>query len=270
MEELKGKSALITGGSRGVGFATAVELVRRGAKVAITARTRERLEDSRRKLAEMGGEAVSIVGDVGKKDDAERMVSEAVDRFGRLDILVNNAGVSMRGRFAELSAEVCERVIDTNLVGSILLSRAAVKHIIQTRGHIVFISSIAGLFGLPGASIYCASKGALSGLCDSLRIELMPLGVHVGIVYLGYTEHDPEKRILDAEGTPLPPDRPAHHTQKYAADLILRLIEKRKRRLIMTPIGNLGALVHRLSPGLVEMAVLKAQSSQWKIFKRFS
>ena len=270
MEEFKGKTALISGGSRGVGFATAVELVRRGAKVVITARTRERLEDSQRKLAEMGGEAVFVVGDVGEKEDAERMVGAAIDHFGRLDILVNNAGVSMRGRFADLSAEMCERVINTNLVGSIHLSRAAVNHIIQTKGHMVFISSIAGLFGLPGASIYCASKGALTGLCDSLRLELLPLGVHVGVVYLGFTEHDPEKRILEADGTPVPPDRPAHHTQKYAADLILRMIEKRKRKLIMTPIGNVGALIHRLSPGLVETAVLKAQSSQWKIFKRFS
>jgi len=270
MNKLSGKTALISGGSRGVGFATAAELVRRGVKVVITARTSRRLEDSRRKLCAMGGEAVAVVGDVGNKTDAERMVGAALDHFGRLDILVNNAGVSMRGRFTELTDEVCEQVVRTNLMGCIHLSRAAVGHLLQSRGSLVFISSIAGLIGLPGASIYCATKGALTGLCDSLRLELGPLGVHVGVVFLGYTEHDPEKRILDAAGGLVLPDRPAHHTQKNAADLIIRMIVKRQRKLIMTPIGNAGALAQRLSPGLVERAIMMAQAGEWRIFKRFS
>ncbi len=270
MNSFEGKTALISGGSRGVGFATAEKLVRFGAKVVITARGEKRLEDSRKKLVDMGGEAIAMAGDVGNAQDAEKMVAAALDRFGSLDIVINNAGVSMRGTFPELTAEVCERVIKTNLTGSVLLSRAAMPALLRSKGHLVFISSIAGLMGLPGASVYCATKGALTGLCDSLRLELMPLGVHVGIVYLGYTEHDPEKRILAADGSLVPPDRPAHHTQAQAADLILRMIQKRKRKLIMTPIGNLGAYIQRLSPGLVETAIATAQRSQWGIFKRFS
>ena len=266
----RGKVALVSGASRGVGFATAKALAEGGAKVVITARGAERLAKSEALLREAGADVVAVTGDVGHREDAQAMVDAALASFGRLDIVVSNAGVSMRGRFEDLSPEVCEQVIQTNLTGSVHLARAAVGPVIESRGNIVFVSSIAGIFGLPGASAYCASKGALTGLSESLRLELIPKGVHIGVVYLGFTEHDPEKRILAADGKPVPPDRPAHHTQAYAAGLVVRMIRRRKRRLIMTPAGNLGWLIYRISPGLVERVILWAQSCQWGIFKRFS
>jgi NAD(P)-dependent dehydrogenase (short-subunit alcohol dehydrogenase family) len=270
MGSFDGKVALVSGASRGVGFATAAGLVGRGAKVVITARGAERLESSSRALRERGGQVVAVVGDVSVRDEARRMVSAAVEKFGRLDILVNNAGVSMRGEFRDLAADVCDRVIGTNLIGSVNLAHAAIDQLVATRGHLVFISSIAGLIGLPGASVYCASKKALTGLSESLRLELIPAGVHVGVVYLGFTEHDPEKRILAADGSPSLPDRPAHHTQAQAAEMILDLVEHRRRELVMTPIGMLGGLAYRLSPELVERAILWAKTSRLGIFERFS
>ena len=252
-EYFQDKVALVSGGSRGVGFALAKALVSNGAKVVITARGEKRLLDSEAKLKEMGGS-----------------VKAAIDAFGRLDILVNNAGLTMRGKFEELSPEVCKQVGEVNLMGSIYLSRAAIPYIKRAKGNLVFISSIAGIFGLPGASIYCASKGGLKGLCESLRLELIPEGVHVGIVYLGYTEHDPEKRILQADGTGAPPTRPAHHTQAYAAGLIMKLLEKRKRDLVMTPVGKLGSYVYRFFPGFVERAILFAQEKNLSIYQKFS
>ncbi len=269
-ENLKGKVALVTGGSRGVGFATAAALVHRGARVVITARTQSRLEDSRKKLESMGGEVESVVGDVALWEDAQRMVRAAVERFGRLDVLVNNAGVSMRGQFTELAPEVCDQTLGTNIRGAIYVTRAAAHHIVKTQGHIVFISSIAGLLGLPGASTYCASKGALTGLSESLRLELGPAGVHVGVVYLGFTEHDPEKRILAADGSAILPDRPAHHTQAFAAEAILALIEGRRRKKIMTAVGILADIAHRISPALVEWIIAQAQARRWGPFREFA
>ena len=207
MNAMNDKVALITGASRGVGLATARALITRGAKVAITARGEGRLRQAEEELRALGGEVLAVAGDVGDPTAAASMVAATLERFGRLDILVNNAGVSMRGRFDELSPEVCEQVIRTNLMGAVLITRAAIDAITAARGHVLFISSIAGLFGLPGASTYCASKAALSALCESLRLELGPKGVHVGVVHLGFTEHDPEKRILAADGTPVPPDQ---------------------------------------------------------------
>ena len=270
MQSFQDQVALVTGGSRGVGFATAKLLTEKGARVVITARGERRLMESRAKLAGAGGQVVAVTGDVGNWDDAERMVAAAIENFGRLDILVNNAGVSMRGNFADLSREVCETVARTNLLGCIYLSHLAVPHLIRNRGQIVFISSIAGLFGLPGASIYCATKKALTGLAESMRLELIPQGVNVGVVYLGFTEHDPEKRILAADGALVPPDRPAHHTQAHAASLIVRMLERRKKQLIMTAAGNVGWLAYRLSPALVEKVILWAQASQTGLYKKFS
>jgi NAD(P)-dependent dehydrogenase (short-subunit alcohol dehydrogenase family) len=269
-ENFAGKVALITGGSRGVGLALARQLAERGAKVVITARGEARLLDSQKRLAESGAEVRAVAGDVGKWDDARKMVDAALDNFARLDILVNNAGVSMRGDFAELNPEVCDRVLATNLAGCITLTRLGMDRIIKNRGSVVFISSIAGLFGLPGASIYCATKKALTGLAESLRIELAGTGVHVGVVYLGFTEHDPEKRILAHDGSLTPPDRPAHHTQDHAAGLIVKMLQHRKRQLVMTPAGKIGATAYRLSPWLLEKAIIWTRQSQLGIFKRFS
>lgn len=270
MDAFKHKVALITGASRGVGFASARALALRGASVVITARGEKRLLQAHSELAAQGAQVASVTGDVGVWEDARRMVQIAIDNFGRLDILVNNAGVSMRGELSELAPEVCGQVVNTNLLGSIYLTRAAVEHLVAARGSVVFISSIAGLFGMPGASIYSATKAALTTFAESLRLELGAKGVHAGVVYLGFTEHDKEKRILAADGSLVPPDRPAHHTQAHAADLILKMIEKRRHRLIMTPIGTLGWLAHRLSPGLVEGAIQQAKKGNWGIYRRFS
>jgi len=269
-EKFKDKVALITGASRGVGFALSRALVLRGAKVVMTARGEERLLDSRDKLKRLGGEVVAIAGDVGDWDDAGKMVSAAVDEFGRLDLVVNNAGATMRGNFHELAPEVCDQVSRTNWDGCMRVSRAAMEHLIESRGSLVFISSIAGIFGLPGASIYCATKKALTGLSESLRIELAPKGVHVGVVHLGFTEHDPEKRIIAADGSLTPPDRPAHITQAEAAEQIVDMVAKRKRKLLMTPVGKLGAMAYKISPGFLERAVILAQRIQTGTFKKFS
>ena len=265
-----GKVALVTGASRGVGLATARALILRGARVVITARGAQRLAMAQTELEQLGGEVVSVAGDVGNYADAEKMVSAAINQFGRLDMVVSNAGMSMRGQFADLKPEVCQGIIATNLLGCVNIARAAMEEIVRNKGNLVFISSIAGLFGLPGASIYCATKKALTGLTESLRLELLPQGVHVGTVYLGFTEHDPEKRILAADGSLVPPDRPAHHTQAHAAGIIVNALAKRRRQRIMTLAGSLGAFFYRASPAFFEWIVLKAQAGQWRIYRRFS
>lgn len=269
-DPLDGKVAIVSGASRGVGLATARALTSRGVRVVMTARGEPRLDDSCRVLESEGAEVRSVAGDVSKWGDAEGMVRTAIDGFGRLDVVVNNAGVSMRGSFADLSPEVCAQTINTNLLGAVFLSRAAIPHIIEASGHILFVSSIAGLIGLPGASTYCASKSALTYLAESLRLEVASAGVHVGVAYIGFTEHDPEKRVLGAHGEALLPDRPAHQTQAQVATELVSMITKRKRQVILTPIGKVGALAHRLSPRLVEAAITRAQASQLSVFQDFS
>ena len=267
---LRGKVALVTGASRGVGLATARTLVTQGAKVVITARGTPRLHSSRDELIRLGGDVQAVGGDVGDWEDAEAMVQTAIDGFGRLDIVVNNAGISMRGYLKELAPETCARVVQTNLMGCINVSRASIEYLIEARGHLVFVSSIAGIFGVPGASVYSATKKALTGFAESLRAELGPDGVHVGVAYLGFTEHDPEKRILAADGSLVKPDRPAHNTQAEAGQRIVRMIQRRKKMDVLSGIGKTGWLAYRLSPRLVEKAIILAQSRKWGVFRRFS
>ena len=110
----------------------------------------------------------------------------------------------------------------------------------------------------------------MTGLAEALRLELGPKGVHVGVVHLGFTEHDPDKRILAADGALVRPDRPAHTTQADAARAIMDLLRRRQRRKVMSPVGKLAWIAHRLSPAAVEWAIDKAASGRWGAYERFS
>jgi short-subunit dehydrogenase len=268
MYDLKEKVVLISGGSRGLGFAMAEKLGAAGAKLVIAARGEKRLEESRKLLERKGYDVLSVAGDVGVWKDSRRIVDRAVERFKCIDVLVNNAGVSMRGLFNDLSLDVCRQIIDTNLFGSIYLTRAAVDYLKKSKGQVLFISSIAGIRGFPGSSIYCATKGGLKNFCESLRLELETWGVHVGIVFLGYTAHDPEKRILDADGSLILPDRPETHSQEKAAGLILKMIRKQKKQLVTTPLGRFCYVSYRISPWIVEKVVQWAQQKKLRMFKK--
>lgn len=269
-DALDGAVAVVSGASRGVGLATTRALTARGARVVMTARGESRLHREVAALQADGAEVVGVAGDVSHWPDAEAMAAAAVEHWGRLDIVVNNAGVSMRGRFDELAPNVCAETIETNLLGSVYLTRAAAPQLVGHGGHVLFVSSIAGIMGLPGASTYCASKGALRGLAESLRLDLGQFGVHVGVAYIGYTEHDPEKRLLGASGELLAPDRPAHQTQAEVAAELVRMIDHRRRQVVLTPVGKLGAAAYRLSPRLVERTVAAVQASDAKVFRAFA
>jgi short-subunit dehydrogenase len=268
MYNLKGKVALISGGSRGIGFSMAQALAAKGAKILITARGEDRLEDSRKKLTEMGFEVSAVTGDVGVWKDAQRIVDYTVDKYQYIDILINNAGISMRGKFEMLSPEVCRKIIETNLLGSIYLTRAAVSYVKKRKGQIVFISSIAGVHGFPGSSIYGVSKGGLRFLSESLRFELNQYGVNIGIAYLGYTEHDPEKRILGEDGSLILPDRPGTYTQKRVAGLILNMIEKQKEQIVTTFLGKLCYTFYRISPLIINKVVSWGQKQNIQIYRK--
>jgi dehydrogenase/reductase SDR family protein 7B len=268
MEQLKNKVALISGASRGLGFALAQALGNEGMKLVISARGEKRLENARKQLEAMGYDVTAVSGDIGKWEDVQRIVEQAKNVFKRIDLVINNAGVSMRGRFEEFSEGTYGKIISTNVLGSINLTLAALDSLKKTKGQVLFISSITGLIGLPISSVYGASKGALKNLCEALRIELNPNGVHAGVVYLGYTEHDPEKRIFGINDTLIIPDwsgpssQVKGQSQTKAAKTILKMIKRRKRQLVTTPLGRLCYLAYRISPFIVEKAIIWTQKRQ--------
>jgi len=261
-QPLAGQVALITGSESGIGRETARAFCRQGAAVVLNGRQPERLEATRRALAAEGYQVAACVADVTDYAAAERLVATAIDTFGRLDILITNASISMRAYFRDLTPEVFRQVLDSNVYGSVYPLKAALPHLIRAKGSVTFISSISALNGMPSGSAYCAGKAALANLAHTLRLELADTGVHFGVVHVGFTQNDPDKRVLDAAGRPVPiAHRPPRWQKSQAgvAAVILRHVRRRRRRTIISALGRLILVVHTLLPRLGDWVVLTTQ-----------
>jgi NAD(P)-dependent dehydrogenase (short-subunit alcohol dehydrogenase family) len=187
MAKLSGKVALITGGTTGIGYASALLFLQSGAKVAITGRVKETGEDAIRKLKRQGfKECLFIQGDVSKSVDAKRMIEESLRQYGKLDVLFNNAGVWVSGDVEKTSEADWDKVLDINLKGCFLCSKFAIPHLKKTRGVIVNTSSCDGLVGEPDAVAYCASKGGVVLLTKAMALDCAKYGVRVNCVCPGY------------------------------------------------------------------------------------
>ena len=188
---LDGKVALVTGGSRGIGAAIAALLAEHGAAVVVSARDAGRLQRTVQELEERGASVHGVVADVGNREDADRLVEAAKARFGRLDLLVNNAGITRDGLLIRMKDDDWDRVMETNLRGAFLMTRAAAKVMVRQRsGRIVNIASAAGAMGNPGQTNYSAAKAGLIGLTKATARELAHWGILVNAVAPGLIETD--------------------------------------------------------------------------------
>jgi len=210
--ELQGVRALVTGAGRGIGRAIAMRLAAGGARVAVADLFKDELERTAGLVREAGGEALTIIADVTKQDDVERMVAEAVKAFGGLDVLVNNAGVSTAGFIESVRDEDVERVLSVNLVGALRVTRAAAPHLKKSgRGRIINMSSVEGIRGSGLVPVYSSSKAGLLGLTRSNAIELARFNVTVNAVCPGPIDTDmlaplmadPRFREKVSKGVPL-------------------------------------------------------------------
>ncbi|MCB2376267.1 SDR family oxidoreductase [Hymenobacter sp. BT635] len=256
---LAGQVAIITGSESGIGRETARVLAGQGAAVVLNGRCPERLARTHELLAAEGLTVVSCVADVTDYAACQRLVEAAISSFGRLDILVTNASISQRAYFLDMQPEVFRQVLDSNVYGSVFPLKAALPHLLAVRGSVTFISSISALNGMPSGSAYCAGKAALANLAHTLRLELAESGVHFGVVHIGFTQNDPEKRVLDASGQPVPiAHRPPRwqKTQAEVATIIWQHIRRRRQRTVISALGRLILLVHTLLPRLGDWVVL--------------
>ena len=189
---LTGKTALVTGASRGIGRAICLELARRGANVAVNyAGSAAAAEETAAACRELGVEACAIQADVANAEACAAMVKEVVSRLGRLDILVCNAGVTRDNLMLLLKEEDFDAVVDTNLKGAFLCMKAAYRPMMKQKyGRIVAVSSVVGLRGNPGQTNYAASKAGLIGLSKSLAKELAKKNVTVNVVAPGLIDTD--------------------------------------------------------------------------------
>jgi 3-oxoacyl-[acyl-carrier protein] reductase len=183
---LAGKTALITGASAGIGWATALAFAEKGVHVVVTARREQRLRELCDLIGAHDGKAVYLAGDATEETTAQSCVALAIKQFGRLDILVNNAGVGNYKNLVDTSAEEYDALMDSNMKSSFLFARHAAPVMIeQKRGEILFISSVAGLQGYAGEAVYCASKFAQIGFAQALDGELRKYGIKVGTICPG-------------------------------------------------------------------------------------
>jgi len=197
--DLAGQVALVTGASQGLGRAMAIALGRNGAKVACVARNAEKLADTVRAILDAGGSAEAFSCDVKKRESVDQVVDSVADGWGRLDILVNNAGITRDTLLPRMTDDEWDDVIDTNLRGTFLFSRAASRHMMRARyGRIINISSVSGIMGNAGQTNYSASKAGMIGMTRSLSRELAGRKVTINAVAPGFIESDMTKSLGDA------------------------------------------------------------------------
>jgi NAD(P)-dependent dehydrogenase (short-subunit alcohol dehydrogenase family) len=198
---LTGKTAIVTGSSMGIGKSIAEHLAMNGARVIINGRSGDKLKATLSEFKHAGYAVSAFNGDVSKPEDCKELMAYVKTEYGGIDILVNNVGVGARGHFENINPVVFQQVFNSNILGAVYPTLEAMSHLKTSRGSVVFISSLAGLRGMPNAAPYCMSKMALTALAETLRVETAMYGVHVGIVYVGMTKNDPEKKVIHADGS---------------------------------------------------------------------
>lgn len=268
-QRLSGKVALITGSGSGVGRALAIALGEEGARIFLNGRNEEKLRNTQAILEQKGITSSYYASDITKYDGSSKLVEACVNFFGRLDILIPNAGESMQALFEDMDPLVFERVFLSNSLGAMFPVKAALPHIVASKGHIVLIHSLAGMHGVPSASAYSAGKMSLTAFAQSLRIELADKDVHIAKVFLGFTENDSEKTVLNAEGIRVPVasrSRSLQLTQKQVANEIVSVIVKRKSLKVLSPLGKFMFVSARLWPGLIRWILKRSFHAQREYF----
>ena len=259
---MKGKVAIVTGASSGIGLATVKEFASRGASVVLAARNTSKLESTVQELNSQYGNDVNgkskfiaVTADVSKEEDCKNLVARSVEHFGRIDILVNNAGISMRAMFKDLDLCVIRNLIDVNFWGTVYCTKYALPYLLEAKGSVVGVISIAGFKGLPARTGYSASKFAIYGFLDTLRIEHLHDGLHVMIFAPGFTTSNIRNVALTADGSQqgeTPRDEDKMMSAEEVAARMAKGIKKRKSQIVLTPIGNLTVWLNKFFPRLVD------------------
>ena len=259
---MKDKVVAITGASKGIGAELARQLAARGARLVLAARNQAELEEVAKACRARGAAVVNVKADVALERDCQAIVAGAVLAFGRLDVLVNNAGISMWAKFEDIEdLSILERIMKVNYMGAVYCTKHALPQLRQSRGLVVGVASLAGKVGVPTRTGYSASKHAMTGFFDSLRIELQDSGVDVTMIYPGFVSTGIRENAAGPDGKPIqvsPVKEGEVMSVEDCAARIVAAIERREREVVMTARGKMGLWLRLLAPSLVDRIARRA------------
>ena len=251
---------LVTGASSGIGRALCLQLAQKGYRVAGMARNIDKLYELDTEIKKLNYEFLPVQGDVRIESDCKKLIDITLEKWGRIDILINNAGISMRALFDEVRLDVLQELMNTNFWGTVYCTYYALPHLLKNKGSLVGVSSIAGYQALPARTGYSASKFAIQGFLNTIRIENLYTGLHVMIACPGFTASNIRNTALTADGSQQK-DTPLEEGKLMSAEIvanrIIKGIEKRKRQVIMTTEGKLTVFLGKFFPALVDKLVFK-------------
>ena len=256
------KVALITGASSGIGMALAWAGAQKGFNLMLSGRNTQALDDLTRALIEQypNQKIEFLSGEISDPVFCKELIDRCIERLGYLDILINNAGISMRGILNDTDLSVLKRIMDVNFWGSVYCTKFALPYLLAKKGSVIGISSVAGFKGLPARTGYSASKFALQGFLESLRIENRLTGLHVLIACPGYTASNIRRSALNAAGiaqgeTPLNEDRLM--SAEDVARQIWLAYDKKSIYAILTLQGKMAVWINKLSPKIADWLTFK-------------
>lgn len=264
--KLKDKVVVITGASSGIGKALAYEFAKRGANLVLGARQFVTLCEITQDIeGRYNNRAVAVQCDVTIEEDCKSLIKQAILTFGRVDVLINNAGISMRALFKDADLKVLKSLMDVNFWGTVNCTNYALPEVTKTGGSIVAVSSIAGYKGLPGRTGYSASKFAMNGFMDALRVENLKTGVHIMVACPGFTASNIRNTALNKDGISQQESTLNENkmmTSEEVAKQIADGVEQRKRTLVLTFQGKLTVFLSKFLPSFVDKQVYKLFSKE--------
>jgi dehydrogenase/reductase SDR family member 7B len=262
---MKDKVIIITGASSGIGRALAFESGARGAIVVIAARSGDKLAEIESQLRTSGTDVLAVKTDVSLEADCRNLIEKTVEKYGRIDIMVNNAGISMRALFEKTDLAVIRRLMDVNFWGTVYCTKYALPWLLKSKGSLVGVSSIAGYKGLPGRTGYSASKYAIQGFLETLRIENMKKGLHVLIACPGFTSSNIRNNALSADGSlqgESPRNEDSMMKPEKVAVKIANAIEKKNKIIVMTIVGKMMLALDKIFPFFMDRMVYNQMAKE--------
>lgn len=246
---------VITGASSGIGSASARLFASYGAKLVLAARSIDKLERLAKEITEDPARILCVKTDVSLEEDCRRLIDETIRKFGRIDILINNAGISMRASFKDVELSVIKRLMDVNFWGTVYCTKFALPWLLESKGSVVGVISVAGYAGLPGRTGYSTSKFAIRGFLETLRMEHLDDGLHVMVFAPGYTASNVRNAALLADGTPqgsTPKDESKLMSAEEVARKLANGLYRRRREMILTALGYWDVFFYKRFPRIMD------------------